>query len=281
MPNCMENDELFTDSRHSFRCGSETDIKSRETSQKLIVSGKPKVFIVCTVPGEIAVKSGNQAEVIIDLDFMNPEDMDWNISQKDNQVYIKCHSKGKSYSEYILGAPFAKILVKVPVESDLDIKTLSDRILLTGIHGHIVAESSDAKIRMHGCEGIIEVKNKTGPINLENCEGSIVVKNQNGHIKLENVNGNVSAHNSTGIIRFSGILSNGQNSFSTSTGKVDIRLLGKPDLTVVASTTLGNIKCEPEIIDARYDRGLCTCRIGTGTGKLIAKTNTGLITISR
>lgn len=281
MPNCIENDgELFADSRYSFKCGSETDMKCKETSQTLIVAGKPRVSVTSTAPGEIVVKTGHNSEVAVDLDLNRPGDLYWNISQKDGQVSITCHCKGKSWFKDITGEPLANILVKVPAESDLKLKTVKDRILVTGIKGNLVAESSVSEIRMQGCEGNIEVKNKTGPINLENCEGSIVIENQTGFIKLENVNGAVSAHNSTGIIRFSGFLK-GKNIFTTSTGMVDIKLLGEPDLTVVASTSLGNIRCEPELVDARYDRGLCTCRVGDGTGKLIAKTNSGLISISR
>ncbi|MGQ9722914.1 MAG: DUF4097 family beta strand repeat-containing protein [Candidatus Jordarchaeum sp.] len=282
MPNCIENSgELSTDSRYSLDCKSETDMKCKKTSQTLIVAGKPKVLLTSTAPGEIVVRPSHDAEVTVDLDLNRIEDLYWNISQKDSQVYITCHCKGKSCFKDITGEPLANILVKVPIESDLKLKTFKEKILVTGVRGNIMVESSASEIRMQGCEGNIKVKNKNGSINLENCEGSIVAKNENGSIRLENVNGKVSARNFTGFIRFSGLLSDSENHFRTSTGMIDIKLIGEPDLTFVASTSLGSIRCEPELVDARYDQGLSTCRIGDGTGKLVAKTSSGVISISR
>jgi len=96
---------------------------------------------------------------------------------------------------------------------------------------------------------------------------------------LENVDGTISARSSAGSIKFSGVLSEVESWFRTSVGSIDISLRGQPDLTVEASTSLGSIRCIPELTDAQYRRNRYTGRVGAGTGRLITETKTGSITI--
>jgi len=98
-------------------------------------------------------------------------------------------------------------------------------------------------------------------------------------VNFENVDGIISARSSAGSIKFSGVLSKGESWFRTSVGSIDISLQGQPDLTVEASTSLGGIRCIPELTDAYYKRNQYIGRIGAGTGRLIVETKTGSITI--
>lgn len=255
------------DARFCPSCGAPVAVleaKPVQTRQTLKVTGKPKVVVTNNAPGTVEIKSGSDGEVVVDFDIREPEDLDWKISQEDNVVTVTCRAKFLPFHwpRYMFsGGPRANILVIAPAEADLDVEARLDRVAVTGIRGNIEANSSVAKVKIQDCEGTVKAVAKTGPV------------------ELENVKGTISVQNTTGPIRFSGELSKGENWFRTTIGSIQVTLRGEPDLTVEAFTRLGRVTCSPELADARYVRGQYTGRIGAGTGKLIAETETGTITI--
>jgi hypothetical protein len=228
------------------------------------VTGKPKVVITNIAPGSVEVKHGTQGEVTVDFDMRVPEDLDCNISQERNVVTVTCRTRVSlwRWPSYIFGVgPRVNIVVSVPVETDLNLENRAGRLKVAGVKGAIVAESS------------------AGTINMQECEGTVKTRTKAGSIILKNVSGTVIARSSAGSVKFNGALSKGENWFRTSVGSIDITLQGEPDLAVEASTSLGSIKCIPELTDVRYARNRYTGRIGAGTGRLVAETKTGSITI--
>jgi len=258
--------ELPEDARFCSACGTRvvSKTKSVETHRILKVTGKSKVVITNIAPGSVEVKHGSQGEVTVDLDLRVSEDLDCNISQEGNVVIVTCRTRAGfwRWPSYMFGAgPRVNILVSVPAETDLNLENRAGRLEVAGVNGTIVAESSAGRINMQDCEGTVNARTKAGSIN------------------LKNVSGTVTARSSAGSIKFDGALSNGENWFRTSVGSIDITLQGEPDLAVEASTSLGSIKCIPELTDARYKRNRHIGRIGAGTGRLVAETKTGSITI--
>lgn len=258
--------ELPEDANFCLTCGSRVLLETKpiERHHVLKITGKPKVVVTNIAPGSVKVKSGSEGEVTVDLDLKVPEELDCNISQDGNAVTVNCRAKVGfwGWSSYIFGTgPRANILVSVPAEADLDLETRAGRVTVAGMSGTIVAESS------------------AGTVNIQDCEGAVKARTRAGSIKLENVDGTISARSSAGSIKFSGVLSEGESWFRTSVGSIDISLKGQPDLTVETSTSLGRIRCIPELVDAQYRRNRYTGRIGAGTGRLIAETKTGSITI--
>ncbi len=228
------------------------------------VAGKPKVIVANISPGSVEVKSGSDGEVIVDLKLRAPEDLECNASQEGNVVTVKCRARAGfwGWPSYMFGTgPKADIFLTVPAKADLDLETRAGRISVVGVKGSIVAESSAGTVKIHGCEGAVKARTRAGPVN------------------MEDVNGTVSARSSAGSIRFSGVPSKGESWLRTSVGSIDVSLQGKPDLTIEASTSLGSIRCIPELADAQYRRNGYSGRIGAGTGRLVAETKTGSITI--
>lgn len=258
--------ELPEDARFCPACGTRviSETKPTETHRILKVTGKPKVVVTNIAPGSVEVKQGTQGEVTVDLDMKVPEDLDCNISQEGNVVTVTCRTRASlwTWPSYIFGAgPRVNIVVSVPAETDLNLENRAGRLKVAGVKGTIVAESSAGTINMQECEGTVKTRTKAGSIN------------------LKNVSGTVTARSSAGSIKFNGALSKGENWFRTSVGSIDITLQGEPDLVVEASTSLGSIRCIPELTDVRYARNRYTGRIGAGTGRLVAETKTGSITI--
>ena len=213
------------------------------------------------------MKSGPEAEVTVDLGLKIPEDLDWNISQDGDVVTVTCRARSFSifgWPLYIFsGRRRANIHVSVLAETDLTIENRAGRITVKSVKGTIVGESSAGTVSMRDCEGTVRARTKAGSV------------------ELDNVNGTISARSSAGSIRFTGALSKGDDWFRTSVGSIELKLRREPDLTVEASTRIGQVTCSPELTDASYERGQYIGRIGAGTGRLIAETKTGSITIRR
>ncbi|UCH32838.1 MAG: DUF4097 family beta strand repeat protein [Candidatus Bathyarchaeota archaeon] len=261
--------ELVNDARFCSACGTPVAAPSKpiEAHKTLKVSGKPKIIVTVMPPGVVEVKKGSEGEVAVDLDLRKPEELDCSISQDDNTVTVKCRSQVHPlhWAKYAFSqGPKADVFIAVPEEADLDLESSVGPITITGVKGKLEAETSVGTMKIRDCEGIIKVRTKAGSINLENIIGTIT------------------ARSSAGSIEFNGALSKGENWFKTSVGRIEIVLQGKPDLTVDASSRVGRVTCDLELVEARYDRfigGRCTGRIGAGAGKLIAETETGSIKI--
>ncbi len=259
---------LPEDAQFCPSCGAPINVstaKTMETHQIFKVTDKPRVIVTNTAPGLIEVKSGPEGEVVVDMDLKEREQLSWNIVQTGDVLTVTCRPKVNlffGWPMYVFqGGPKADIFITLPAESDVNLENRLDRIEVTGVKGNIVAESSTGKIDIHNCEGTIRAETKTGLINMDNTSGT------------------VQARNITGPIRFNGVLPEGENWFRTKTGDIEVILQDKSNLTVEASTRLGRITSTPELIDARYDRGLYTGRVGAGTGKLVLETKTGSIVI--
>lgn len=272
IPYCKKcGTELPEDARFCSACGTPVSAPAKpvETHKTLKVTGKPKVIVTNTAPGSVEVKKGADGEVAVDLDLREPGDLNCNISQDGNTITVTCRSRihPLHWPKYAFSrGPKADIFIAVPEEADINLESSVGHVTITGIKGSLMAESSAGTVKMHDCEGIVKIETKAGRIN------------------LENVNGTISAHSSVGSIKFSGTLSKGENRFKTNVGSIKLTLQGEPDLTVEASTKVGKVTCSPELTDARYDQfigGRCTGRIGAGTGRLIAETETGSIAIRR
>jgi hypothetical protein len=235
-----------------------------ERHQVLKVSGRPKVIVMNIAPGSVKAKSGPPGEVTVDLDLKMPENMDCSVTQDNNVVTVNCRGKAgfRGWPSYIF-SPFlmANIFISVPAESDLDIENRVGDITVTDVNGTIATESS------------------AGTVHINQCKGNVRARTRAGSVNIENVDGTVSARSSAGSIKFAGVLSKGENWFTTSLGSIDISLQGQPDLTVEASTRLGSITCIPELADAYQRHNRYTGRINAGTWRLIVETKTGSITI--
>jgi len=271
MPYCRRcGAELPKDSRFCPACGTPVvapEMKPMETRKTFKVTGKPKVVVTNIAPRSVEVRSRPEAEVTVDLDLRISEDLDWNILQDDNVVTVTCRARVSPFlgwPKYIFsGGPRANIFVSVPAETDLNLENRAGRVTATGVKGTIVAESS------------------AGTVGMQDRKGTVKARTKAGSVELENVNGTISARSSAGSIRFTGALSKGENWFRTNVGRIELTLRGEPDLIVEASTTIGRVTCSPELTDLRYERGQYVGRIGAGTGRLIAETKTGSITIRR
>jgi len=255
------------DARFCHKCGAPVTIATApaDLHRVLKVTGRPRVVIRQRVPGTVEVKPGAVGEVTVDIDPKPLETVIWNVSQDGNVITINFRIRdvfdwpGHLFS----GSPRTNIRVAVPSESDLDIRNRVDSVSVNGVSGNIAVESS------------------AGVVSVQNCTGMIQVRTWAGGIDMSNVSGTVSAETSAGQIVFSGSLSQGESRFRTRVGDISMTLQGAQDLRVEGYATVGKITVAPELEGARFDGREYTGKIGAGTGRLLAETTAGNITIKR
>jgi zinc ribbon protein/putative adhesin len=259
--------ELATDARFCHKCGAPVTMTTPPTDlhRVLKVTGKPRVVIKQRVPGRVEVKPGAAGEVTVDIEPKPPETVIWNIYQDGNVITISFRIREfiDWPGHFLSGSPQTNIHVIVPSESDLDIRNRVDRVSVTGISGMLAMESS------------------AGIISVQNCTGVIQARTRAGGIELGNIKGTVSAETSAGPIAFSGSLSKGENWFRTRVGDINLTLQGEHDVRVEGYTTIGRVTVTPELDGARFDGREYVGKIGAGTGRLVAQTTAGSITIKQ
>jgi DUF4097 and DUF4098 domain-containing protein YvlB len=243
------------------------------TSQHQVfsVSGKPKVVVKVTVPGSIDVKRGQDGEVVVDTKVTESDLVDFELGQNGNVVSVRSHTKSWNpvlWGSYFLSqGPRTSVSVLVPQQADLSLETSTDPISVSGISGTIDADSKTGSIQFAGCSGIIDATSHTGSLN------------------LDNVNGALTLRATTGPIRFLGSLTD-NSTFRSTTGSIDITLVGEQNLSIDASTTVGQITCALDLSDSRFEKGQyigqhISGKIGTGAGRLSVETTVGSISIHK
>lgn len=258
-------------------CGAPVQSASKKSSssssqhQVFNVSGKPRVIVKVSVPGSIDVRRGQEGEVAVDTKITEPDLVDFEIGQNGNVVSIKSHTKSWNpvlWGSYFLSqGPRTSVSVLVPQQADLSLETSTDPINVNGVSGTIDADSKTGSIQLAGCSGIISATSHTGSLN------------------LDNVNGALTIHATTGSTRFVGSLTD-NTTFRSTTGSIDITLVGEQNFSIDASTTVGQITCALDLHDSRYEKGQyigqhISGKIGSGAGRLSVETTVGSISIHK
>ena len=265
--------ELAANAKFCHKCGAAvgtaapsaapvTSAAPADLHRVLKVSGRPRIVIRQWVPGNVEVKAGAAGEVVVDVEPKPPETVVWNVSQDGDLITVKFRIREFADwpSHLFSSSPRTNIHLVVPSESDLDIRNRVDRVSVTGVSGNTMVESS------------------AGVVSMQNCTGTIHARTRAGEVQMSNVKGSVSAETSAGQITFTGSLT-GYNRFRTRVGEINLTLQGPHDLRVEGYATVGKVTVSPELEGGRFDGREYVGKIGAGTGRLVAETTAGSITI--
>ncbi len=263
---------LAEDAQFCHKCGTPVGGAKTvppEVHQVYKVEGTPRIVVRTSVGGgSVEVKTGAAGSVEVDLKLRGPEHLGYDLSQNGSEILVRVwpllHPAVSWFYHLGTGVPLADITVMAPAQSDVEIDGAVSDISVSGLKGNLAAESAVSSIRF------------------ENCEGRLRARSRTGALKIENFKGDVTARSNVGSIHFSGSLTGqGENYFRTNVGSIQLTLRGQHDLTAELLSNIGGIVCTPELTDARRDYGRYQGKIGIGTGRLIAKTNTGSITLNQ
>ena len=189
-------------------------LSSAQESGRVTVAGHgngPRLVDAATSNGSITVKTYEGKEVIVESPSMErhetrtPPGMHridvpfgrLEVEEKDNTFTIRDHSPGGG----------ASIVITVPVDTNLHLRSSNGGMRVEGVHGEIDAQTS------------------------------------NGSIRLMNVSGSVlaSSHNSPVIVTMDRVDPSKPSAFSTLNGSVDVTLPGDVKATLKMTTDNGSI----------------------------------------
>jgi hypothetical protein len=133
-------------------------------------SSHPRVVDAALTNGSITVKSYSGSQVIVETSGQSSHDRDrtydglrridipgggLNVEEEDNVVTVRMH-----------GAPVASLIITVPVNTSLRLKSTNGGIYAEGVHGEIDASTTN------------------GRVNLVNVSGTVVTDSHNGAVKV-------------------------------------------------------------------------------------------------
>ncbi len=157
----------------------------------------------------------------------------------------------------------ANIVVSVPREIVLDLRSSNGQIRVDNVSGSVSAETSN------------------GRVSITDSTGEEVVKTSNGRIELVNFNGQVEAETSNGAIDFLGALPpNSENVLRTSNGSIEVELLDTPGVELSAFTSNGKVRTSlPVTITGEAKEDQLEGTIGGGGSSLDLRSSNGSISI--
>jgi hypothetical protein len=195
-------------------------------------SARPKV-IVETFNGSIDVSNGNNNEVVVELTKrasgfdqnaadQNLENLEVTmVAENQDEVIIRVKRIGST-----VGDCGASVILAVPPEATVDLKSSNGYIVSEGLRGSLKADTSNAKVDVVDATGTIEVETSNGPI---------LIEAQGAHLQADTSNAG---------IRFRGTLAAGDHQLSTSNGPIDVRLPPDSQFRFVAETSNASVDVE-------------------------------------
>src|SRR5262249_42292220 len=92
-----------------------------------------------------------------------------------------------------------------------------------------------------GSQGDVGLRTSNGPLKVDGVKGSIDVHTINGKIEIASSDGAVKARTSNGSIHFKGKVADGEHSFQTSNGGIDLILPSDAQFRIDAETSNSSI----------------------------------------
>jgi DUF4097 and DUF4098 domain-containing protein YvlB len=156
------------------------------------------------------------------------------------------------------------LYVKIPVNSSLDVGTVSANVDVTGVigeqglasvSGNVTTEFSGADLSLESVSGRVEVAGKrgSGEIEANSVSGNVTLRDVSGEVVAESVSGNVRLIEGSfeeaelgtvsGKIYFEGTLQKGGDlSAETVSGSVEVQLVGEVSAKIEIETFSGGIR---------------------------------------
>jgi DUF4097 and DUF4098 domain-containing protein YvlB len=252
-----------------------TSIQTRDDSFAVSESARVEADVDSS---RLAVRSGTAGHVRVQATLRHARQTDYQVTQTDDTIAIQVRMQPGFSSK--LDRPAVEIILTVPQNTDLDLRSSTGYMYVNDASGHIALTTVAGGIQLSDCEGSMELQNQTGSIACRRVRGSLSIRSDAGKVTLDAVNGVFDVDTNSGAISFEGELAPAeQHRFESTTGIVDLLILGSPDLQVDASSQAGSVRCSLEMSEQVSTKRECKGILGEGTGELQVRTSTGSITI--
>lgn len=245
--------------------GCALDEVETELVENTFTVGSEARLVVRTENGSISVESSDSlnGRIQVTATIKNPVRVQYDATVEDNTVTLtgEVESTISLFGVGIGGRGGVDIVVLVPAEIDLNLK------------------SSNGKITVDGVDGPISVQTSNGRLSITNSVGDISAKTSNGRITITDTSGQVDAQTSNGAIDFRGTLPPGSDtSLRTSNGGIGVELVNTQGVRITATTSNGTIRTAvPISIIGEPDENRLEGIIGDGSSQLKISTSNGSI----
>jgi RNA polymerase sigma factor (sigma-70 family) len=236
------------DQKTERRSEGQSEHTAREEIKKTFRTGKAPHLIVELGNGGIEVTAGDRQDVDITVRKQARrateaearealKTVDVKITQEDDTIRVIARPKEKERWHNV----GASAVIQVPAAGTVQLQTSNGSVKLMGGTG---------KADIHTSNGSVECQNRCGPINVHTSNGAVKVHDVSGKLTIHTSNGQVDvdgskasihAETSNGPMHFTGSLGEGEHSFETSNGMINIELPGEAQFRLDARTSQGQI----------------------------------------
>jgi hypothetical protein len=258
--------------------------------------GRSPALVVDSFSGSITVRAGESDEIWVSYVKHAPRASDLDRIEVD----VRPRAGGLTIvarNPDILINSWVRVEVIAPAGTSFDLHTSSGSVEVGGLKGGGKAQTSSGRVTARDLNGTVSLRTSSGGMSVQGFEGDLNLHVSSGSIDAKAVRGTLDAHTSSGSIDVvdaqgwvrldtsSGSIDysgspEGDCSFKTGSGSIDLQLPSDLDARVDLHTGSGTIKVNYPL-EGERDRHDVRGVIGNGRGVSInARTSSGGISLS-
>jgi hypothetical protein len=261
------------------------DVGPTETRDDSFSVGESPALVVTSENGSIDVETGPAGTIRVLATLRNAPRVQYEAIEQGNTVTVEAEVDSGARNAG------ADIVVSVPAETEVELKTSNGRIEIQGLEAPGTLRTSNGRVVMKQLEGDFDARTSNGPIEVTSMEGEATLATSNGPVTLDKVKGNgpvtldkvkgaFDVDTSNGNISFSGeMTAGGDNRLETSNGSVTVELGGTPSVELDASTSRGEVTSELSIDASKTKKQELVGTIGEGEADLVIRSTNGSVTV--
>ncbi len=218
---------------------------------------KPRQRIsIRTISGDCIIKKGTENRIVVDLLInVKPEGaVEPIFSERDGLLKITERWSASSSSGNVLWT------LTVPQKTEIVFKTASGDLSIDDINSLIEVRTASGDVDITACRGEFKIRTASGEVTIEDSYGEFEVSTASGNIKSSNIegyvelttaSGDIDVSDSKGSFEFScasgdisvfDVVFDGESSFSTASGRIDVMVSESVSHDLELSTASGNIR---------------------------------------
>jgi DUF4097 and DUF4098 domain-containing protein YvlB len=256
--------------------GAHLDNKYVEREEKRFsITGRPEVALT-TFDGAIEIRPWDKAEVEVVIEKRGPDkasvaEIEVEATQSGDRIQVEVKSPRHRMGLHLGASPVAKLLVSLPVSSDIVARSSDGAIDIERMSGRVELRSGDGSIRASGMAGDVNAQTGDGRIDLDGTFSGLHARSGDGRVKIRVAPGATPAGDwdvSTGDGSVTLELPegfNGELDAHTGDGRVEIEGLTVSNVTgeIRKNSVRGRLGSGGHVVHVRTGDGSITVRAGS------------------
>ena len=260
-------------------CSPPSSVSVETLDHSFVFDGTP-TLVVRNDNGPIHVSAGRGRTIRVRTELKNPSKVDYDVRRDGNTVIVTATVSKRGWRSSFGTSASADIMVTVPVEANVELRTSNSSITVIGLRGSGTFRTSNGPLRIQDVGGRYIGITSNGAITVQGIDGTGTFRTSNSWVELREARGSFVTKTSNGAIFFAGKLSpEGHNRFETSNGSVIVLLEENPSLSIDASTSNGTVTSRFPILASLTSDSHLVGTIGEGEADLVIRTTNGSVTI--